>query len=130
MRVQFLLRLCVLFIFQLVFQNVSAQNRSVTGSVISKSTGQPLSGATVLGKSTTISAVTDNAGNFTISVPQSTKVLIISYVGHTTQAITIPPSGIVAVQLEASAVAKLDEVVVVGYGVQRKSVVTGAISSV
>ncbi|MGC4099702.1 SusC/RagA family TonB-linked outer membrane protein [Ferruginibacter sp.] len=130
MRVQPLLRLSVFFISLFLFQTTFAQNRTISGSVNSKSTGQPLSGATVTVKGTTASTVTDNAGNFKLTAPQSAKVLTITYVGHVSQDIIIPASGNVVIQLEPTAVAKLDEVVVVGYGVQRKSVVTGAISSV
>jgi TonB-linked SusC/RagA family outer membrane protein len=128
MKVKLLLRPCALFFLQLIFFNSLAQNRTVSGSVSSK-IGQPLSGATVSIKGTTVATTTDNSGNFKINVPPSAKQLTISYVGYTIQEISIPASGVVAIQME-STISNLDEVVVVGYGVQRKSVVTGSISKV
>ena len=129
MKVLSLLRACALLLLQLLFLAASAQNRTVTGTVASKSTGLPLAGATVTLKGTRTATVTDNSGNFRIDVPGSAKLLTISYVGLTEQEVSIPSSGTVSVQLEPTG-SNLDEVVVVGYGVQRKSVVTGAISSV
>src|ERR1700754_850969 len=128
MKVKLLLYPCALVFLQLLFFTAFAQDRTVSGSVNS-TTGQPLSGATVAAKGTNATTSTDNAGNFKFTVPQSTRVLVISYVGHANQEIAIPNSGVVAIQLEAT-ISKLDEVVVVGYGAQRKSVVTGAISKV
>src|ERR1700754_195753 len=130
MKAKFLLHLRALFLFQFLFFAASAQNHAITGNVSSKSTNQPLSGATVSVKGDKVATTTDNSGNFTLSVPVSAKFLVISYVGMANQEIAIPVSGSVSVQLEQTAASKLDEVVVVGYGTQKKSVVTGAISSV
>jgi len=115
-------------LFQIIFFTAFAQNRSISGTVLSKSTGKPLTGVSVLAKGTNIGTVTDDAGNFKFNVPSQAKALTISYIGMATQEISIPASGTVSVQLELSS--GLDEVIVVGYGVQRKSVITGAISSV
>ena len=130
MKSKFLLHIRVLLFFQILFFTVSAQNRTVTGTVFSKSTGQPLPGATVLIKGTRSAATTDNSGNFSINVTGQQGKLSISYVGMASQDVVIPSSGNLSVQLEQTAASRLDEVVVVGYGTQRKSVVTGAISSV
>lgn len=86
--------------------------------------------ATVTVKGTRNTTLTDNDGTFSITVPQRGSVLTVSYQGMTAQEITVNGSGPVNVSLEQSAASTLNEVVVVGYGVQRKSVVTGAISSV
>jgi TonB-linked SusC/RagA family outer membrane protein len=130
MKLKFLWRLRALLFLQIIFFTASAQNRTITGSVISKSTGQPLAGATVLVKGTRVATTTDNSGNFKLDAPGQGKLLTISYVGMSNQEIGIPSSGTVSVQMEQTIASKLDEVVVVGYGTQRKSVVTGAISSV
>jgi TonB-linked SusC/RagA family outer membrane protein len=130
MKVKFLLRLRALLFFQIILFTASAQNRTITGTILSKSSGQPLQGATVAVKGTRIATVTDNSGNFKLDVPTTGKILTISFIGMAAQEIGIPSSGTVSVQLEETAASKLDEVVVVGYGVQRKSVVTGAISGV
>ena len=130
MKVKLLLRLRALLFFQIIFFTASAQNRTITGTVISKSGGQALSGATVSVKGTGGATTTDPSGNFTIAVPNAAKALIISYIGMATLEISIPASGTISVQLEDKTSTGLDEVIVVGYGVQRKSVVTGAISSI
>ena len=131
MRVKFHLRLPALLFLQLIlFTAATAQTRQITGTILLKSTGQPLDGATVSIKGSRTATVTDNAGNFKLNVSATDKILIISHIGMATQDVAIPASGAVSVQMEQTAASKLDEVVVVGYGVQRKSVVTGAISSV
>lgn len=130
MKAKFLLHVHALLVFQLIFFTASAQNRTVNGTVTSKENQQPLSGATVSVKGSKTATTTDNAGNFTLSVPASAKTLVISYIGMGNQEVSIPASGAIRVIMEPTANAKLDEVVVVGYGTQKKSVVTGAISSV
>ncbi|HEY4064480.1 MAG TPA: TonB-dependent receptor [Puia sp.] len=130
MRVKFLLRIPAFLFLQLILFTASAQTRPITGTVLSKSTGQPLERATVSIKGTRNATTTDNAGNFKINTTDKDKMLVISHIGMTSQEIAIPVSGAVSIQMEQSAASKLDEVVVVGYGVQRKSVVTGSISSV
>ncbi|MBN9384102.1 MAG: TonB-dependent receptor [Chitinophagaceae bacterium] len=130
MKANFLLRIRVLLFFLLFFSIARAQNRTVTGTVTSKVGGQPLAGATVSVKGTRVATTTDNNGNFRLSVPASANNLSISFVGMAAQEVSIPSSGTITIQLEQGSGAKMDEVVVVGYGTQKKSVVTGAISSV
>ena len=131
MKVKFRLRaLLFLELLFLLTLSVSAQDRTITGNITSKPNGQPLSGATVSVKGTRGGVTTDEAGNFKIKVPSQAKTLVISHIGMITQEAAIPASGNLAIQLDESAGSKMDEVVVVGYGTQRKSVVTGAISSV
>src|ERR1044071_4176368 len=128
MKEKLLLRFCVPLLLLTLSLIASAQERLVTGVVISRS-GQPLVGATVTAKGTDDATTTDSQGKFKINVPHSSNALVISYVGYLTKEIAIPASGTVSLELEETA-ADMNEVVVVGYGTQRKSVVTGAISSV
>jgi len=130
MKANFLLRIRVLLFFLLLFSIARAQNRTVTGTVTSKISGQPLPGATVQIKGTRVATTTDNNGTFKLEVPGSAKTISISFVGMATQEVGVPSSGSVVVELDQGVGAKMDEVVVVGYGTQKKSVVTGAISSV
>ena len=103
---------------------VNAQVQKVTGTVISEEDGLPVVGASVLVKGTSVGSVTDIDGNFTISnVPSTATVLVISYIGLQTQEIPVQP--VVNVTLKADT-ETLDEVVVTGYGVQRKASFTGA----
>ena len=104
-----------------------AQNKTITGKVTDEK--GPVSGASVAVKNTTIGTVTNDNGEFTLSVPESAGTLVISYVGYQTREIAITGNSF-SVALTKSEGINLDEVVVVGYGTQRKSNVTGAISSV
>lgn len=96
---------------------VMAQNTKVTGQVLDEN-GEPVIGASVVVKGTTIGTVTDFDGNFTLDVPSNGKQLEISYVGMKTKQVGVA-SNINAV-LESDSQA-LDEVVVTGYGVQKKA---------
>ena len=104
-----------------------AQDIPVTGKVTEQN-GDPLPGATVKLEGTTRAASTDAAGVFVIQAPVGGK-LTISLIGMATQTVTVPAGGRINVSLKADS-KDLTEVVVVGYGTQKKSVVTGAISSV
>ena len=107
-----------------------AQGIKVSGKIVAKNTGEPLNGATVAVKGTTDATLTDSKGNFKIVVPSQNSTLVISYFGMTTKEALVPASGVLDVEMELEAAKNLDEVVVVGYGTQKKRVVTGAISSV
>ena len=100
----------------------------VSGRVSAAKIG-PLPGVTVLVKGTAIGTSTDVEGNFTLKVPAGTDVLLVSYVGYTTQTVTLGGRSRVEVTLAENTQA-LTDVVVVGYGTQRRTEVTGAIASV
>lgn len=99
----------------------------VTGSVKDE-TGAPLPGASVLVKGTTSGTITDLEGNFSLEV-SSGAVLVISYLGYSTKEIAVGDQANLSVQLEPES-SQLNEIVVVGYGTQKRSDVTGAIGSV
>jgi len=101
---------------------------TVTGTVTSQ-TGETLPGVTVVVKGTTTGASTDVNGKFSLSVPSNDAVLIISSIGFTRKEVPIGDRTDVKIEL-ATETNALDEVQVVGYGVQKKSQVTGAISTV
>ena len=103
---------------------VMAQNTKVTGQVLDEN-GEPVIGASVVVKGTTIGTVTDFDGNFTLDVPSNEKHLEISYVGMKKVEVRVSPQ--VKAVLESDSQA-LDEVVVTGYGVQKKASFTGAAS--
>jgi TonB-linked SusC/RagA family outer membrane protein len=121
---------CIMLFLQALSSPVLAQSISVTGKVQSKTNGEPLAGVTVSVKGTTVATITDGSGNFRLTVANRNSTLVFSYVGMISQELTIPESGELTVQLEDQVKTGLDEVVVVGYGTQRKKVVTGAISTV
>ncbi|MCE7057949.1 TonB-dependent receptor [Algoriphagus sp. AGSA1] len=99
----------------------------VKGTVVDQS-GSPLPGVTVLVEGTSIGTVTDMDGNYSIAVEER-QVLVFSFIGFSSQRISISNQTIVNVTMMEDD-KSLEEVVVVGYGTQRKSDLTGAISSV
>ena len=105
---------------------VMAQNTKVTGQVLDEN-GEPVIGASVVVKGTTIGTVTDFDGNFTLDVPSNGKHLEISYVGM--KKVEVGVSSHVKAVLESDSQA-LDEVVVTGYGSFKKSSFTGSASSI
>ncbi len=105
-----------------------AQERTITGKVVDE-TGATLPGATVTLKGTTKVAVTDVNGVFSISVPSTGGELEISYVGYQTETITIGDKNVIDVTMKPE-ITEMGEVVVIGYGVQKKSLVTAAITKV
>ncbi|UGU17631.1 TonB-dependent receptor [Sinomicrobium kalidii] len=107
---------------------VSSAFLSVTGKITSED-GMPLVGASVLEKGTTNGVVADFDGNYTIEVSSEDAILVVSYVGF--KALEVPVDGrkVINVTLQED-LAQLDEVVVVGYGTQRKQDLTGAVSVV
>ena len=118
------LLLAVIITFAL---SAAAQNRTVSGTVVSADNGEPLIGATVLGVGTQMGAATDIDGNFSLSLPASVKKLSVSYVGMVTRTVDITPEPM-TIALESSNM--LDEVITVAYGTQKRSSFTGSASVV
>ncbi|MGS2761014.1 SusC/RagA family TonB-linked outer membrane protein [Sinomicrobium sp. M5D2P9] len=103
--------------------------QGITGQVTSASDGQPLPGASVIIKGTTKGVITDFDGNYELETGSPDAVLVFSYVGFKSQEIAINGKEVVNVSLEED-LAELDEVVVIGYGTQKRSDITGAVASV
>ncbi len=104
-----------------------ADEGPITGKVMSD-TGEPLIGVTVLLQGTGQGTATDFDGSYTIDVPDEGGVLIFSYTGYETQEIAVDGRTVIDVTLSPSTTA-LDEVVVVGYGTQKKANVLGAVTA-
>ena len=119
-----ILMFCALF----VSLGVYAQNRTISGKVVDAS-GEPVIGAavTVVGN-TRIGAATDLNGNFTLNVPAGATISVES-IGYKAQTFAVGSQSTFNITLEEDT-EMLEETVVIGYGVQRKSDVTGAIASV
>jgi iron complex outermembrane receptor protein len=118
----------VLLLFAVV-QHVCAQGRVVTGKVTDGKDGSPVSGASVQIKGTNRGTVTDAAGLFRISVDDNNAVLVITSVGFSRLEMPVGTQNDVAIGLTATS-GNLNEVVVVGYGTQRKKDLTGAIATI
>jgi len=105
-----------------------AQNRQVSGKVTSASDGTPLTGVSVSVIGTSNATQTDGNGNFSISVAEKSS-LNFSYIGYETQRVSVGQRSTVNVAMIADENA-LDEVIVTGYGTQKKREVTGSIASI
>ncbi len=106
----------------------SSQSRTITGTVLDD-TGEPLPGVTVVVTGTTLGAITGLNGEFTITVPGDAESLQFSFIGMKPQEVAIGNKTAMNVEMEAELFG-IEEVVAVGYGIQRRSEITGSISSV
>ncbi|HUN03760.1 MAG TPA: carboxypeptidase-like regulatory domain-containing protein, partial [Niabella sp.] len=119
----------LIIVLSLISMNIEAQTSAITGTVLSDD-GTPLSGVTIAVKGKPQATTTNNNGVFTIIVSIG-ESLEVSYVGYQPQTFIINNFNSLQITLSKSAEkSQLDEVVVVGYGTQRKSNVTGAVTSV
>jgi hypothetical protein len=106
---------------------VSAQTNSITGKVVDKSTGLPLEGVTILVENSKKGTTTKSDGTFSFTVNATAKNLTVSYVGYLQQTLTLGKQTDYLVSLVQDNAIQ-NEVVVIGYGTQKKSSLTGAIS--
>lgn len=104
-------------------------NIEVSGTITDVATGLPLAGATVNLKGSNQATTTDENGKFTLQVPGEGNVLVISYVGYETIEVTISKEGPLKITLRQKE-SKTEEIVVVGYGTQRKRDVTSAVTTI
>lgn len=119
---------CLLVPLLLLYMPAKAQTRKITGKITATDTNNPLAGVTVTVKGTSTGTTTDASGEFSLTIPAGAKTLVLSYIGFETSEVSIG-TGRVVVGLRPSSRA-MDEVVVVGYGTQKKGEVTSAISTV
>ena len=124
MRNQLLLLLCLL-----VCATLARAQIKVTGVITDAGGGGPLPGVTILEKGTYNGTLSESDGSFELEITNEQSVLLFSYFGYGSQEMVVGGQTEIIVSLEED-IANLDEVVIVGYGVQKKSVITGAISKV
>jgi TonB-linked SusC/RagA family outer membrane protein len=124
-KISILLAFLCLIGTQLVF----SQTREITGKVTSSEDGGGIPGASIVVKGTTVGTIADIEGQFRLKIPTNAKTLEITFVGMELLSIPITNQSVYNVQLKPQDVS-VEEVVVVGYGVQKKREVTGAISQV
>lgn len=120
---KFVLTCSLMFCISVIF----AQTKHLTGTVFDES-GEPVIGASVLLKGTTIGTVTGMDGDFSLNLPED-GILVISYIGYQGQEVPVAGRNTISIVLQEDT-ELLDEVVVVGYGVQRKASLTSAISQI
>lgn len=115
-------------LFSFLIQQVMAQNRTLRGSVYDER-NNPVAGASITVKGTTVGTAADSMGAFTLTVPASANALVISSVGYTNQEVSIGNKTSISITL-ASPSQALSDVVVVGYGTARKRDLTGSVSTI
>ncbi|OFX51208.1 MAG: SusC/RagA family protein [Bacteroidetes bacterium GWB2_41_8] len=118
----------LIFILCLMVQLTMAQKRSVSGVIREKSTNESLPGVSVVEKGTKNGVVTNVDGRYVLSVSEGA-TLVVSYIGMKTTEVKVGASSTLDVIIEPS-VEQVDEVVIVGYGQQKKANLTGAVASV
>lgn len=124
-KTQFLKYSMALLLLLCTFLGYAQDGFTVSGTIVDNS-GIPLGGASILEKGTTNGGQSDFDGNFTLEVANENVTLVISYLGFSTQEIALNGQPRVAITLNEDA-ANLDEVIVVGYGTQKRSDLTGAV---
>lgn len=112
-----------------VMKTETAQQTVTVSGVVKDKKGEPIIGANIMEKGTTNGTITDFDGNYTLNVKSAKSVLVISYIGYKTQEIPVGTSGKLNVTLQDDS-ELMDEVVVIGYGTQKKGDVTSAVASV
>ena len=105
------------------------QGISVVGKITDKQTGEAMPGVNIQIKGTTIGAITDTEGKYSLSAPDKKAILVYSFIGYIAQEIPLAGKTTVDVAL-VNNVLGLDEVIVVGYGTQSKQMVTGSVTKV
>ena len=120
--------LALLLCMSVTVIQLNAQSRTITGKVTDEK-GAPITNATILVKGTKIGTSTTTDGTFSLSVPGSAKTLVVSSLNFASKEIAIGNTSSVAISLQ-SATQNLDEVVVVGYGTQKKKESTGSLTTV
>lgn len=112
-----------------ISKKTAGQQQSVTGRVTDGSTGEPIVGVNVSIEGTTTGAVTDINGNFILQRPAKGATVSFSFIGYITQKVIFGDENVIDIKL-TSEVQSLQEVVVIGYGTQKKATLTGSIVNV
>ena len=113
----------------MIFAQTAQQQKQSVSGVIKDATGEPVIGASVLEKGTTNGTITDFDGNFILNNVPEKGILVISYIGYKAQEVNISGKTSIKVVVKEDTEV-LDEVVVVGYGAQKKASLTSSISQI
>lgn len=110
-------------------QPALAQEREVSGTVVDETTGDPLPGVNIVVQDTDFGTATDLDGNYALTVPGPETVLVFSFVGYIPYETRVGDQSVINVSLQED-IALIDEIVVVGYGTQRRGDVTSSVATV
>jgi TonB-linked SusC/RagA family outer membrane protein len=121
-------KLLLLFVVTMLFCfSANAQNKTITGKVIDADDGKTIPGVSILYKETGQSTQTSNNGSFSIVLPSNAQTLTFSYLGYTTQTVSVAANMTVNLKSESKS---LSAVVVVAYGSVKKESITGSVASI
>jgi TonB-linked SusC/RagA family outer membrane protein len=112
-----------------VITPVGLQQQKISGTVTDASTGEPMPGVNIVMEGTTSGTVSDANGNFNIDIPSSDITLVFSFVGYLSEKVSTKGQTFLNIKLSAD-VKALDEIIVIGYGTQKKGDITSAIASI
>jgi len=131
LRMKFLIILTLIAGFSLVAvaDETDIQQITITGKVTDSQTGDFMPGVNIIVKGATVGTITDASGKYSISLPDKSAVLVFSFIGYLTKEVPYSGAAVIDVVL-MSDIQNLDEVVVVGYGTQRRVTLTGSVASV
>ena len=115
-------------LFSIFSLTTFAQQKTVTGTILDKETKTPLAGVTVSVRGGAATVATNSEGVFSIVVPSDQSTLEFSYIGYASQQVTVGTQSTISLTMSATD-KKLGEVVVVGYGTQRRRDITGSVAS-
>ena len=128
MKTPTLFRNALLLLLMAVSAVTYAQDRTVSGTITDEA-DNPLPGVSIVAKGTKVGTTTNTQGEYSLNVPSNSRALVFSYIGYKSTEIAINNESSISLQLEPNT-ESLGELVVVGYGTQKKTSVTGAVSSV
>lgn len=122
-------QLIAVLLIALCMNTAWAQTQAVHGKVTSSEDGTTIPGVSIVVKGTTIGATTDANGEYTLNVPGDNATLVFSFIGYRSSEVSVSGQSTIDVILQVD-IQQLSEVVIVGYGEQKRSDVTGAVASV
>ena len=116
---------------KVIYQSIKLEENEVIKGIVQSEDGEPLTGATIIVNETGEGAITDETGAFSIVIPENQKpiTLTISYVGYTSREVVVNDENSLTIQLSPS-YNNLEEAIVVGYGIQKRSDFTGTVGSI
>jgi iron complex outermembrane receptor protein len=116
-------------VFLILAVPVFAQQEKRIAGTVTDETNEPLAGVSVVIPNSTVGVTTDASGKYLLAIPGGTTEVQFSFIGYETQTVAVPAGNVLNIQMKPTAFA-LDEAVVIGYGTQRKSDLTGSITNV
>jgi len=111
------------------YEETQYQSGKITGKVISTENNEPLPGVNIVVKGTNLGTTTDASGNFELNIKEEKVIIIVSFLGYVTEEMEVTAGSNITIKLVPD-IMGLNEVVVIGYGTEKKSLITGSITNI